>query len=131
MRAVTGKVSGEIGSVLEVLAVLHADPQVHTVRQVCDRSGLSRSAVDRALALLRRRGMLLAGPRGFGVPTPLRLTEKGAIAGWHIREILPLIWRRTRTDTKEEPSASAPLSEGWKNPIVISSPDRKMHTGIE
>ncbi len=83
--------STEIQSVLRVLAALEGLPGAGTVSVLCCHCALSRSTVDRALFVLRGRGLVRLGVRGFGMPTPIHLTERGTLAARCSATILSLL----------------------------------------
>ncbi len=74
---------GRVRSAMLVLRTMREDGGTSTAPALCERLGLSRSALDRGLGDLIRCGLVQRGERKFGVPSILALTAIGTQAARH------------------------------------------------
>lgn len=76
-----------------------------TTRQLCSRTGLSKSSVNRGLKALVSTGLIQPRGRAFGRPAAIALTARGVRAARHARGLLAFL-RLTDEDTLPIESSS-------------------------
>jgi len=87
----------EMAELRSILIVLIAFGESHgelTAEEVCVKTGLSRSAVDKCLKVLTSRDLLARGTRFFGRSTRYVLGARGTTALGHLRSLDQLLMGR-------------------------------------